>query len=263
MFANAAELRFVYEQQPDFTSLPTFACTFPFLGGLGALEELTAAGLRVAPDSLLHAEQETSLHAPLQWAQRRLLRLANSSRLVGVAAKAGGTLAVLETQTRTVPGGVLVATNTTTVLLRGVAPPAGAPGLPATPRVQPPSRPPDAVWEERLEPSAALLYRLCGDTNPLHADVRVAARAGFPAPILHGLCSLGYAARAVLMRLCDGQAERVCGVRCRFAGVVFPGDALSTSMWRVSPTRIAFEARVGDRTALTGGVVELNAGPRL
>ena len=81
-----------------------------------------------------------------------------------------------------------------------------------------------------------------------------------------GLCTLGYAVRAALLRLCDGDAARVAAVRCRFAGVVFPGETLETSLWRDGAHRIAFTARTVDRAApaLAAGAIELlPAAPRL
>jgi acyl dehydratase len=83
-----------------------------------------------------------------------------------------------------------------------------------------------------VTPQQALLYRLCGDRNPLHADPAFAERAGFPAPILHGLCSYGIVLRTVTEQLLDGDASRVGGFTARFAGVVFPGETIRTRAWR-------------------------------
>ena len=284
--------RYVYEGDPRFVALPTLAATFPFRGAAPGedpvLGALAAAGLRFEPSALLHGEQSTRLHAPLASALRGA-PLRNATRVEAVLDKGSGALVVMRTDTR-LADGALLATNTQSVFIRGLggfAP--RAPGQqPADKPAQAPRRPPDAVWLERVDPAAALLYRLSGDTNPLHADPAAAARGGFDAPILHGacadaclrarccrhlltlqtvtgLCTLGYAVRAVLLRLCDGDAARVTRVRVRFSGVVFPGDTLETSLWRDGPLRVAFQARTLERgkPALSGGVLELAPPARL
>jgi acyl dehydratase len=81
-------------------------------------------------------------------------------------------------------------------------------------------------------PQQALLYRLLGDRNPLHSDPSFAAAAGFPRPILHGLCTYGVVCKAVVDALLDGEVGRVAAFEVRFAGVVFPGETLRTAVWR-------------------------------
>jgi acyl dehydratase len=94
-----------------------------------------------------------------------------------------------------------------------------------------PERAADAVTSYAITPQQAMLYRLCGDRNPLHADPEFAKGAGFPAPILHGLCSYGIVLREATDVLLDGDASRVAGFSARFAGVVFPGETIRISLW--------------------------------
>ncbi len=94
-----------------------------------------------------------------------------------------------------------------------------------------------------MTPQQALLYRLCGDRNPLHADPDFAKAAGFPAPILHGLCSYGIVLRTVTDQLLDGDASRVAAFTARFAGVVFPGETIRVRAWR-EPVGIVVSATV-------------------
>lgn len=94
-----------------------------------------------------------------------------------------------------------------------------------------PERAPDLDTDYAVTPQQALLYRLCGDRNPLHADPGFAKAAGFPAPILHGLCSYGIVLREVTDGLLDGAAGAVGGFTARFAGVVFPGDTIRIRAW--------------------------------
>lgn len=107
-----------------------------------------------------------------------------------------------------------------------------------------PDREPDATTTYAVAPHQALLYRLCGDRNPLHADPEFAQRAGFPAPILHGLCSWGIVLREVTGLLLDGDASRVRGFIARFSGVVFPGETLRIDAWTEGVGRVLVSATI-------------------
>ncbi len=98
-------------------------------------------------------------------------------------------------------------------------------------KVELPSREADAEASYTVTPQQAMLYRLCGDRNPLHADPEFAKGAGFPAPILHGLCSYGIVLREVTDLVLGGDASKVGGFSARFAGVVFPGDTIRVQTW--------------------------------
>lgn len=119
-----------------------------------------------------------------------------------------------------------------------------------------PDRAPDATTTYTVTPQQALLYRLCGDRNPLHADPAFAKAAGFDAPILHGLCTYGIVLREVIDLLLDGDAGAVGGFAARFAGVVFPGETLTVNAWD-EPAGIVVTATVGDdpRPALSDCIV--------
>jgi acyl dehydratase len=100
-----------------------------------------------------------------------------------------------------------------------------------TTKVEIPDRLPESDTAYDVTPQQALLYRLCGDRNPLHADPAFAKAAGFPAPILHGLCSYGIVLRTVTDDLLGGDATKVGGFTARFAGVVFPGETIRVRAW--------------------------------
>ncbi len=108
-----------------------------------------------------------------------------------------------------------------------------------------PDRAPDGTTTYTVTPQQALLYRLCGDRNPLHSDPEFAKGAGFPAPILHGLATYGIVLREVIDLLLDGDASKVGGFGARFAGVVFPGETLTINAWD-EPEGIAVTVTVGD-----------------
>ena len=113
-----------------------------------------------------------------------------------------------------------------------------------------PDRPPDIIHEERTLTTQALLYRLAGDSNPLHADPEMAAIGKYEKPILHGLCTYGFAARAILKRVCDNQPERLRSLSARFSQHVFPGETLVTEIWREAPGDLRFRAIAKERDAI-------------
>jgi acyl dehydratase len=100
-----------------------------------------------------------------------------------------------------------------------------------------------------------LLYRLCGDINPLHADPAVAAQAGFPRPILHGLATFGMACHGLVRGVCGYDPSRLTSIRARLSAPVYPGETLRLAVWRLDGGALAFRARVLERdaTVLTHG----------
>ena len=128
-----------------------------------------------------------------------------------------------------------------------------------------PSRPPDATCEETVGRHQAQIYRLSGDYNPLHVDPYAAQMQGFDQPVLHGLCTLGFAVRMVLGRFAPGSAAASFqAVRCRFVGPVMPGETLVIKMW-LDGRRVIFTTEVKERSkvAIANAYVELQAAPQL
>lgn len=237
------QLRYVYEDalQP----LPTLVNVLG-VGGFWAQEADTGIDWR----RLLHAEQSFVLHRPLPAAGQ----VAAQNRVTAIQDKGASRGALLYQEREITDAAGLLATVSQVLMLRGdggcgsvgTPPPAPPPALP--------DRAPDAVCELPSLPQAALIYRLSGDRNPLHVDPAVAATAGFPRPILHGLCTLGMAGHAVMRTMLDYDGAAVRGMRVRFTAPVFPGETLRTEMWRDGPV-ISFRSRVTERD-----VVVLNAG---
>jgi len=124
----------------------------------------------------------------------------------------------------------------------------GKPGPAPSPHPIPETAP-DLTCDLSTQPQAALIYRLSGDYNPLHADPKVAQAAGFPRPILHGLATYGCAARAVLKACCDYDPSRLRSLSVRFSAPVFPGESLRIEMWRETGG-VAFRARVNERDSI-------------
>jgi len=135
----------------------------------------------------------------------------------------------------------------------------GGPGGSAPAPHMLPDREAEHICDLPVLPQAALLYRLCGDMNPLHADPAVARSAGFDRPILHGLCTLGHAGHAILKTVCDYDASRVKDMRMRFTAPVYPGETLRTEIW-VDDKTVSFRTSVPARdvVVLGNGCVSLS-----
>lgn len=130
-------------------------------------------------------------------------------------------------------------------------------GQPETPSV--PDRAPDQSVDIDTRPGQALLYRLCGDRNPLHSDPDFAQKAGFDRPILHGMCTYGITCRAILSTYADWDASAIRRHAARFSSPVFPGETITVDLWRDGKT-IQFQARIKDRNVICvkNGLCELN-----
>lgn len=155
----------------------------------------------------------------------------NHSRLLEVADKGKAASVVSITHTYDKETGALLFENQGTLFIRGAGgfggKKQGKDRGPATAANKPPNRKPDAVTTEKTIASQAALYRLSGDYNPLHVDPAFAAVGGFEAPILHGLCFFGIAAKHVIETF-----GKIKDVKSRFVGSVYPGETLETMMWK-------------------------------
>jgi acyl dehydratase len=239
------DLRYVYEL--DLHSLPTMAVILAY-PGFWAREPKYG----ITWQKLLHVGQSIQLHAPLP-IEGRVWGETTVDEIYDRGAEKG---ALMHVSRRIFDAGskALLATVRQVNLLRADGGFGGKRGDPSAPHPTP-QRPPDATVRLPTSLDQALIYRLSGDTNPLHADPAVAAAAGFPKPILHGLASFGVAGRAVVKGLCDGEAGRVKRIDVRFSSPVFPGETIETRMWREADERGAFEAVVVER-----GVVVMRNG---
>lgn len=239
------QLDFVYEE--GLKALPTMAVVLAYPGFW--LKD-PAAG--VDWKKVLHGEQRLQVHEPLPAAGT----VVGTTRIDEIIDKGAGKGALLYStrEIRDKASGRLVAEVTSCGVLRGD----GGFGGPAGPTPRPqaiPERAPDAATEIRTLPQAALIYRLSGDYNPLHADPEVARAAGFERPILHGLCTYGVAGHALLRLVCDYDPVRLKRMDVRFSAPVYPGETIRTEVWREGDGRIAFRCAVPER-----GVVVLNNG---
>lgn len=198
------------------------------------------------PAMLVHAEQAIELSGPLPTSGA--VRV--TATLVDVQDKRTGALVVTEAVAIDAASGATRFTTRSSVFLRGEGGfgGAGGPATASAPAV--PDRPPDHVVTQATLPQQALLYRLCGDRNPLHADPAFAAAAGFDRPILHGLCTYGFAGRALLAALCGNDPVRFRSMSGRFSHPVVPGQRLTTQIWSTGPGEASFRTLTEDGTVV-------------
>jgi acyl dehydratase len=252
---DAAQLRFLYEDR--LAALPTMAAVLAYPGYWVKDPATGIDWLRV-----VHGEQAITLHRPLPVEGE----LVGRSRVTGIVDKGAGKGAVLYSERRISDAatGELYATLAMSAFCRGdggFAKPGGAPSGPGWAAHPIPERAADAICDLPTVPQQALLYRLNGDYNPLHADPAVARAAGFERPILHGLCTLGIAGHALLRTCCDYDPARMRSLALRFSAPVFPGETIRTEMWRDGGI-VSFRARAVERdvVVLNNGRAEI-AGP--
>lgn len=207
---------------------------------------------------VLHAEQSLIIHRPLPVEGELVGRLTIEAIEDKGAAK--GALLVSRRELHNRASGELLATERRVTFLRGDGGKGGGGGRLAAPHAVP-DRAPDIVIALPTRPEQALLYRLSGDFNPIHADPAVARAAGLEQPILHGLCTYGVAGRALVKALCGGRPERLRRMDCRFTAPVYPGETIATSVWLEGEGRAAFVARTAERdvTVLANGYAEIAA----
>ena len=234
------QLDFV-DQHRALRAVPTAAVV---LGHPGSWLADPATGVDAV--QLVHGEQGVVLHRPLPASGEVIGR----SRVTGLVDKGPGRGALLysEKQLLLAATGERLATATSTTFLRGDGGFGGPSGQVRPPHSMP-DGPPDWVMDLPTRPEQALLYRLNGDDNPLHADPAFAARAGFPRPILHGLCTLGVVGHALLATLGGYDAERFREMHLRFTAPVFPGETIRTEGWHDG----SFRARVVERDVVVVG----------
>ncbi len=245
---DADHLPFVYEQHPAFKAFPTQAVVVGMTAGW-----LRDPATGVDYTKVLHGEQSLILHRPFSTSGRVVSR----QRVLDIIDKGAGrgALILTERQLRDKENGELIATMTSTSFARANG--GFSEDVRPSPAPHPlPERAPDQTTDIPTEPGQALLYRLSGDWNPLHADPAIAKKAGFHVPILHGLCSYGIAAHAVLKTYCDYDVRRFRSHRLRFSAPVMPGETIRIEMWKDDAT-VSFRALVGDRIVLNNGCSEI------
>jgi acyl dehydratase len=228
---------------PTFSVIPGFEAVRPAVQG---------PGLDYHISQMLHGEQELTVHAALA----PEAKIVTTPSVEALYDKGKAALAVLKAETRTEDGSALC-TNRFSLFIRNEGGFGGSPS--PVPDPWEVYGKPLSIIEQTVLPQQAAIYRLSGDKNPLHIDPAFAKRAGFDAPILHGLCSYGLVCKSVVDAVLDGDTSAVARWMCRFSGSVFPGETIITSVWR-HDDRLMVEASVKDRgvRVISNGVLEIH-----
>ncbi|KAJ1207844.1 hypothetical protein NDU88_003234 [Pleurodeles waltl] len=253
---DADHLRFLYEGSEDFCCLPTFG-VIPSQASMSGLANVP--GLSIDFTRLLHGEQYLEVYKPLPTSGQ----LTFTATIADVLDKGSGAVILLDVHTYC--GKDLICYNQFSIFIVG----AGGFGGKRTsdkakPTANPPSRAPDAVLSDVTSADQAALYRLSGDWNPLHIDPNFAVLGGFQKPILHGLCSFGFAGRHVLKQFADNDVTKFKAIKVRFAKPVLPGQTLQTEMWKEG-NRIYLQTKVKEtgQIAIAGAYVDLTLAAQL
>jgi acyl dehydratase len=249
----AQELAFTTENSHGVAQqvLPTFAVVIGTKEPPAEENPFTAIG-DFSLAQILHGGQKVVLHGRLPVSGS----VEQTSIVSGIYDK--GRNAVVETtaELRDISSGALLAETMSTIVVRGEGGFGGDPG--STPAWVPPDRSPDVVVTYPTAPNQALLYRLSGDRNPLHADPWFARQAGLDRPILHGLCTYGYTGRALLREVCGGDPATFASMDARFSAMVHPGDVIDVRIWKTE-SGARFQSWVDDRMVLDRGEFVLRA----
>ena len=237
------ELPFVFER-PALKVVPSVASVLA--GGGGKL----LAGIDINWSKVLHGEQRSRFHRPFP-ASAKLIGASEVTEVVDKGPDKGAVITLL--LSAKLENGEPLYETENVIFARGNGG-CGGPSKSVHAPHQLPDRSPDFVHVTETRKDQALLYRLNADRNPLHADPEVAKKAGFPTPILHGLCSYGLACRALLATTCGYEPARMKTLDVRFTSPVFPGETIHTDIW-VDSTVVSFRCRVEAR-----GIIHLNNG---
>lgn len=247
---DESQLKFVYEQ--NLQALPTMAIVLGYPGPWYAHPDTGITRTHV-----VHGEQSFAIRRPLP-AEGAIVGL---TKITGVIDKGKdkGALVITECTVRDKASGDTLCTLTSTSFCRADGG-FGGPSGPLKPVHPIPATPPDAVCDLPTLPQAALIYRLSGDYNPLHADPAYATKAGFRMPILHGRCTFSVAGHAILKTCCGYDPARFRSMAGRFSSPVYPGETIRTEIWR-DGNIVSFRSTVPERgvTVLNNGRAEILA----
>ena len=249
------DLRFVYENHPDFAVFPTFAIRW---GGAGA--PINPEHIPHSPGPLnIDAERYLEVLAPLP----RSGQVQVKSRLVGVHPRGRGNgFCEFESVVSDDSGNELIRMVNGSfrrgVKQLGDIQPFEGSGVTYSQKIVVPDSSPDVCIETRIAENQAHIYRLSGDYNPLHIDPESARFGGFDEPILHGLCTFGHCAQLLLDVVCDGDANRFHKIKVRFSAPVFPGDLLQVNAWDDGNGRMIFEGSVEGRVVVSNAYFEFH-----
>jgi acyl dehydratase len=240
------DLQFTTENSKGITlqalpTIPVVLAQTPILAMIGDLDWT----------KIVHASQAVRLHRPVPAEGSA----SNVATVTGIYDKGKAAIVTTETIGTDAATREKLWTSEMSIYIRGAGGWGGDKG--PSSRTGVPDHEPHLSMKIDTASNQALIYRLCGDRNPLHSDPSFAKAAGFERPILHGLCTYGIAGRALVACLADSDAARIACITGRFASPVYPGDQLTVEIWRRGDSAAFFRVRVDDTEVISGGTCEL------
>ena len=215
-----SELDYCYEK--DLKVIPSFsiAAIFNFLSHVGIESNVNLAGI-------LHGEQELIFHNPIPPEGT----LTTEGKITNYYDKGEGKGALVIAESDTYhSNGKKLFTSILTIFSRLDG---GFGGVNAPKKeIIFPDREPDFEVVDKPNADQPLIYRLSGDVFQLHVDPEFAKMSGFEKPIMHGLCTHGFACRALIKSLVPGEPEKVRKFNCRFSKTLYPGIDIKTQIWK-------------------------------
>lgn len=235
-WTDPGELRYLDDRAPQV--LPTFATVAPTMR-VTEPPRVSFPGVEIDLAKVVHASQEVVVHRPIPAEGKA----ASTGHITEVWDKGSAAVVAHETAV-TGSDGELLWTAKSSIFAKGEGGFGGERGPSST--IELPDRATDFNVTTPTLPQQALLYRMCGDRNPLHSDPEFARAAGFPNPILHGLCSYGLVCKTAADAVLDSDTSRITGFRARFAGVLYPGETIRSRMW-LEGNELVIAATVAER----------------
>lgn len=232
------ELKFVYEVHDDFCALPTM----PVIYSGKMIDDIVKGdiqGIKFNPMMLVHGEQSLEIKKELPVSGT----ITCTPKIRDIFDKGSGMLMITDVTCEDEQGAV-VAITTSSTFIRGLGGFGGERG--SSEKIEIPDRAPDVIHEEITLEKQALMYRLNGDINPLHADPAMAKLGNFDTPILHGLATYGFAGRAILKHFAGNDPKRFKSIAGRFSREVYPGNTLVTEMWETDEG-VLFQTKAKER----------------
>ncbi|UFS95028.1 MaoC/PaaZ C-terminal domain-containing protein [Nocardia huaxiensis] len=236
-WTDPAELRYLDDRAPQV--LPTFATVAPFFHETEP-PKVQFPGIDIDLAKVVHGSQEVVVHQPIPASGK-----ATFERRISELWDKGSAAVIWQEHTATSSDGELLWTARSSIFAKGEGGFGGDRG--PSSKSELPDRTPDFDILTPTLPQQALLYRMCGDRNPLHSDPEFARAAGFPNPIMHGLGTYGLVCKAATDTVLDSDATRVKSFRTRFAGVLYPGETLHSRIWKTAEGELTIAVTVVER----------------
>jgi acyl dehydratase len=203
----------------------------PLYALVPVLKTMVRAKNAVTTSFAFHGEHDLMVHRPLEPGMR--VRVA--ATVVGVRQRSAGVATVVHVETRGDDEELLNEQYFTSFVSGGRA--AVEAGRDAPPHVPPSAVGPVDEVIMPVDPDQTRRFAAAADDWDAYTlDEAVAQSMGFPTIIVHGTCTMAFAAGAIVETACAGDSRRLKRFAARLARplLLVPGQALTTRVWPVS-----------------------------